>query len=254
MDFSKVKSSKTKRKPTQNETQTKGFMDAVKGANKKETLPQVKDPYDLTAAQAKFAYVTAELAKMKKTAAAIIVKDAASLEKAVSCTGQAKRLFKKIEAERKALGEKPRKFLASLKNFCDKFTVPLKTIEDDLSRKVGDYQYNKQLADKKTEKAQAKARAKLQEAINKEAKGAGVPAPVMAPAAPLPQTSTVARADDGTSAYIKRPWIYEITDESAVPAKYCVPNPPKIKAAIKAGIREIPGLRIFQETKTSFRT
>lgn len=44
-------------------------------------------------------------------------------------------------------------------------------------------------------------------------------------------------------------WKYEITDENAIPREYCIPSPGKLTDAVRDGIREIPGVRIYQESK-----
>jgi hypothetical protein len=45
----------------------------------------------------------------------------------------------------------------------------------------------------------------------------------------------------------RRPWKHEILDEDAVPREFCSPDPKKLTAAVKAGAREIPGCRIFED-------
>lgn len=42
-------------------------------------------------------------------------------------------------------------------------------------------------------------------------------------------------------------WKYEITDPDAIPRTYLTPDLAKINAAVKGGLREIPGVRIFSE-------
>lgn len=42
-------------------------------------------------------------------------------------------------------------------------------------------------------------------------------------------------------------WKYEIEDETQVPLAYCSPDSAKINAAIKAGVREIPGVRVYED-------
>lgn len=42
-------------------------------------------------------------------------------------------------------------------------------------------------------------------------------------------------------------WKYEITDPDAIPRTYLAPDLAKINAAVKGGLREIPGVRIFSE-------
>jgi|GEM_PF-3060731 len=42
-------------------------------------------------------------------------------------------------------------------------------------------------------------------------------------------------------------WKYEITNEDQVPREFCSIDPGKLQAAVRAGFREIPGVRIFSE-------
>lgn len=48
-------------------------------------------------------------------------------------------------------------------------------------------------------------------------------------------------------------WRHEVTDPTAVPRHYLMINEAAIKAAIAGGLREIPGVRIFEDIKTSVR-
>lgn len=47
---------------------------------------------------------------------------------------------------------------------------------------------------------------------------------------------------------IVKSWQWEIVDENSVPRAFCTPDSKKINQAIKTGIREINGLRIFEAT------
>jgi hypothetical protein len=44
-------------------------------------------------------------------------------------------------------------------------------------------------------------------------------------------------------------WKHEIELDGIVPREYCSPDPVKINAAIKQGVREIKGVRIYSEEK-----
>lgn len=48
-------------------------------------------------------------------------------------------------------------------------------------------------------------------------------------------------------------WTFELLDEDAVPLEFKSVDAAKVKVAIKAGAREIPGLRIFSEARVSVR-
>lgn len=48
-------------------------------------------------------------------------------------------------------------------------------------------------------------------------------------------------------------WAFEVIEESLVPRTLCKPDLTKIRIALKYGARDIPGLRIFQETRIAIR-
>ena len=242
MDFSKVKPSKKKA--------TK----APTVIHNQEANIQVSGPLDLVKAQQDLAWAETELAKMKVVSDALVVKDDTSLNLAVSTAGKAKRLFKKIEDERKRIVAEPNKFVKAVNNLCKKWTPKLEDIETSLKRKIGAYKYQQELDRNKKQKEQEDALQELQQTINKQAEAAGVDAPQIPKMAPQPRVDTIARTDDGSSAFIKQPWVHEITNEADVPREYCSADPKKIKEAVKAGIRKIPGVRIYQDIQTTIRT
>ena len=48
---------------------------------------------------------------------------------------------------------------------------------------------------------------------------------------------------------VRTGWTYEIVNEPLVGREFCTPDSKLINAAIKKGLRESPGLRIFQEKR-----
>lgn len=52
---------------------------------------------------------------------------------------------------------------------------------------------------------------------------------------------------------VSRPWVFDIEDESKIPREYLSIDPKKIREAIKAGVREIPGTKIYQDVAVSIR-
>lgn len=48
-------------------------------------------------------------------------------------------------------------------------------------------------------------------------------------------------------------WTFELTDINKVPIDFLILNEKKVKDAIASGVREIPGIRIFQEERLSIR-
>jgi hypothetical protein len=64
---------------------------------------------------------------------------------------------------------------------------------------------------------------------------------------------TRTRSQMGSLTSLRETWTYETTDISKVPAAYLTVNDAVVKAAIKSGARDIPGLRIFAERKAMVR-
>lgn len=47
---------------------------------------------------------------------------------------------------------------------------------------------------------------------------------------------------------VRKVWDFEITDIKKIPAEYLIPDEKKIRKVVSAGLREIPGVRIFEKT------
>jgi len=58
---------------------------------------------------------------------------------------------------------------------------------------------------------------------------------------------------EAKSSSISKVWTYEVVDIKLVPRAYLKIDDAEVKAAIKVGIREIPGIRIFQKDQLVIR-
>ena len=70
--------------------------------------------------------------------------------------------------------------------------------------------------------------------------------------APTYQVQKTVRADLGTVT-AKKKWTYEIEDEDLIPRDYLMVNEKKIAAVVRAGVRQIQGVRIYQEDDLQIR-
>lgn len=76
------------------------------------------------------------------------------------------------------------------------------------------------------------------------------------PAAPVHVPAFGSRSSSGGSSGVKgitRTWVHEVEDLSLVPREYLMIDEAKVKEAIKAGTRIIPGIKIFQKEGFSLR-
>lgn len=76
-------------------------------------------------------------------------------------------------------------------------------------------------------------------------------AAALATAAPIELTRT--RSVMGALTGLRDNWVHEVVDLSKVPVGYLMVNDAVVKTAIKAGIREIPGLRIWNDARAYVR-
>ena len=80
--------------------------------------------------------------------------------------------------------------------------------------------------------------------------------PVEAPPAPAPAIVSAppktVRTDYGTSS-IRDVWKWEVADAKQIPAEYFVLDDKKINAVVKAGVRAIPGIKIYKGSQLAVR-
>jgi hypothetical protein len=89
------------------------------------------------------------------------------------------------------------------------------------------------------------ARRIAEEATQADIAAQSAPAVQVAPAAPL--------ATDAGKASVRQTWKAVIVDESRLPREFLMPNKPEINAAVRRGVRDIPGVRIEQVTGLAVR-
>ena len=215
-------------------------------------LPVERQPMSIEEAKEKLKVYVEKIDSMVLEANALVVNTDSTNEAAVLIGTSAKQIYKKLEDQRKALIEEPSAFLKSVNAFCKIFTDKLSGIESTAKSKISQYRAVQEQARREAEAAARKATEDLQKKLDAEAKEKGTePVKVEAPIVPKKETTT--RTETG-AAYGRKVWSFTIEDVNAVPREYMVPSDSKIRDAIKGGVREIAGVRIFEETKTSFRT
>lgn len=97
------------------------------------------------------------------------------------------------------------------------------------------------------EKARTEQAKLLAEAEQAQAAGNGNAALALATtASQLGLSQSTQHVEDG-SVQSKKVWTFEVEDLGKVPNEYFTLDETKVRAAIRAGVREVPGLRIFQK-------
>lgn len=223
-------------------------------ALQEDNFPKQKDypVLDLASAKEHFRDYIEKIDAMKEKASALEVTTDGTNEDAVSIGTAAKTLFKKIEDQRKQIIEQPSDYVKSVNAFCKVFTEKLVFIEDLMKKKIAQYRAVQEQRRREAELAAQKAAEDLQKQLDAEAKKKGTE-PVKVETPVIQKQETTTRTETG-SAYGRKVWTYKIVDVKAVPREYLVVSDTLIRDAVKAGIRQIPGVDIFEEVRTSFRT
>ena len=146
----------------------------------------------------------------------------------------------------------------------------LDTIEVDLKAKFREYSRLQEMKRREAEKKAQKAARALQAKINKEAAEKKIePVPIPVPSLPLKQAPT--RTEEGSGS-MKQVWTFEIEDWTKVERKHLeaiavvamemtpakAEHHPVIRKVfmpmiISGGVRQIPGIRIYQDDRPVWR-
>lgn len=210
-----------------------------------ENIPQVYKPFDLAPVKAGLSKYQDQLKEMKAAADALEVKNEASNAEATAQTGVAKKMIKELEAKRKEVTADAREFVSGVNAIFKNLTDPLTAITKGLEGKQKPYQTRLVLERRKAEELARKATEDAQAKLNAEAEAAGVQ-PVQLDAPVAPKIPTTTRTETGTS-YTVTTWKHEIIDAAQVPREFCEPVDRLIREAVKGGVREIPGVRIYED-------
>lgn len=248
--------------------------------------------YDLEAVKPKFSDYRTEAARIAADAKALTVQDQESLNIAVMLGGNAKKIAKAIDAQRKAIILEPSEFVKGVNGLCKMITDSLDETERTTKAKIGQYQArvemerrererkareeaealqrklqaeaeaaNRKAMEEAKKRAEEEARARKAseaeiEAAKKRAEEEAAKNAVVAPtvAAPVVQEAPKVTRTEAGSASQRKVWTFEIEDPGAVPREYLTVDEKKIRDAVRMGVREIAGVRIFEESKTVFRS
>ncbi len=147
-------------------------------------------------------------------------------------------------------------FVKAVNGFCKDYTDRLGEVVMITKKKIGAYQYQQELERRKQEEAARKAAQELQDKLRREAEEAArheIQAPIVT-APVIPVQEKVTRTETGAAAHVRKVWKAEVVNEAEIPREYLTVDMKKVNDAVRMGAREIPGVRIFEEVSTVFRT
>jgi len=191
---------------------------------------------------------TEELAVIQESGAALIAMANHHGVENQTEADEANEILKKITHGLKLMEEKRKSFTAplnqSLKEINETFkqmALPVNAAKTALSDRLMSWRRQEQARiDEERAKAvrEEERRRKIQEAH--AAKGHVVKEDITPVVKPIPFS-----VNDTTKVQLR--WTYEIEDDTKIPRDYLTVNGPAITQAVRAGVRDIPGVKIYQK-------
>jgi hypothetical protein len=208
-----------------------------------------------------------EIERMKAQALAHVVTDEAGQNGAITMAGQAKKLATAIEKKRKEVIEAPSEFVKTVNNFVKVFKDTLDEIDRKLKAGIQAHMTKVQMQQREAQERARMEAAKIQQELDARAAALNaqreaearkavktgksvkpIEDEVLAPivVAPVVPVQKVFRSETGSSVHLRKDWVWDVLDISLIPGKYLMVDKVSVNQAVKSGIREIPGIRIYE--------
>lgn len=189
--------------------------------------------------------------KAERIAEAISVDSDEEEQAGINSLADIKRFMKQVEEARKSQVDPFNKLVKRVNDIFRPIGDGLEKSESIVKDKIKQWRIKKEAIRQEEER---KRQLEYQKKIAEEqarAKKEKREAEIIVPPPVVIQTTT--RGNDSTAAS-RKVWKYEIVDESKITRDYLMIDESKIKQMIRAGVREISGVRIFEDFEISVRT
>ncbi len=163
-----------------------------------------------------------------------------------------KKIIKTVEDTRKGYTDPFNEHIKSVIGLAKEVSAPLDEGFRHLTGQLNKYAAQVELERRKAEEEARRRAEEEQKRLNAEAKAAGVEAPIVPEVLPAKPESATVRTEGGTS-FQRKTWTFSVEDVNKVPREFLELNESAVRAAIKNGVRNIDGLKIFETTGTVIR-
>ncbi len=190
-----------------------------------------------------FTSIGASIAKKEVQVTRIEITDDKTFNKAIEIVKQIKVGYKKIEDQRKEYVFGASKFVKDVNDLHKPYSSRLKNLETLLKAKIIAYQDKLEEAARKEQARIDEINRKKEEAHQKKIdEGKKVKDVVLEDKAPEPVTHVKTKK---ASVVFSTVTDWEVENKEDIPKHYLVPNNALITKAIRGGVLEIPGIKIF---------
>ena len=215
-----------------------------------------------------FQPVKAEIVGLANKCNTIVVSKA-TIDSAKSLVKDAQKIEKIIEEKRKEITapllEQQRGIKAYADDLVKELSDGIKGLREQIRQFEIEQERIRQEQLRKIEEERARVAAETRKAEEErakliaEAEKNGTPVSEIPPAPIIPEVSELdlrmreKELEASKSKSLRTVWDYKVVDESLIPRQYLVVDDKKIRAAIKAGFRDIPGVKIFEDPNLVLR-
>ncbi len=193
-----------------------------------------------------------DLANVKGRTQTLVVRDEASYSSGAETLTWIQSAIKKCEDRRKFFVKPLQDHVSRINLFFKNFTEPLEGFKSDISKKLLTYRSEQETKRREEEERFRKEQEKLQKKAEKQAEKRGEEPPAPLPVVAIPEAAKTTFNDLG-AVTAKKIWTWEVVKEEAIPREYLCIDEKKINGLVRAGVREIKGIKIFQKETLSVK-
>jgi len=205
----------------------------------------VREDKEVLAVQESLSFIESE-------ATDLTIIDKETREAASAIRSQIKDIEKRLKGREEFFKRPAQDYVKKVTAFFKYFSDRIETADKILKKKqVEDFENQERARREAQAKIDAENEARRKEAEEEAKKNNTVPEPMPVEVMVAP-TETMVRTDQGGTTFSKR-WTFEVEIADQVPREYCEPVDTLIREAVRNGQRNIPGVKIFEETVTTRR-
>lgn len=198
--------------------------------------------------------LTTETNSVVESAKSLVIADSSGLQYATDVLGWVAKAKKNLEERRKFFTKPLNDQVKRINDLFKDLGAPLETADSILRGKVLTYRQEQEKIRRAEEERLRKLQQEEQRRIEAEAIEKGEVA-VFTPPPPAPVIQQQAKTVSGDYGAVsaKLVWDFDIVDEAQIPREFLLVNDKAIRAAVKAGVRNIPGVKVYQKEELAVR-
>lgn len=203
------------------------------------------------------ASTTMELSKIEQRAMDVKIQDQEGLSYAAETVSLAQKIGKRLEERRVELTKPILEEKQAIDRRFKELTDRLDRMKRGMIEKIDVFKAAERARiQEETRKQQeaaelARLAAEFEAPAAAQELGIDIPADMLAPEPQAPPEAPVARIETASGGIGERKlWLWTVYDDAQIPRAFLMVNGSAITKAVREGVRDIPGVKIYQDTKT----